>query len=139
MTRFRFIFFLTETIDENLRKSDYAAILNDCARARALFVNSEVKLFKEVMGVLELKMEKFKEALKQRLINSPSSFDDQNRLIKYLKILDPNSNPAQECITSYHLWLEKELWELQNRYCKLANEEVNDQLEFANCELNYLF
>jgi exocyst complex component 2 len=134
LTRFRFIFFLTETIDENLRKSDYASILNDFSRAKALFGKSEVKLFKEVMDVLELKMENFKEALKQRLINSPSSFDDQSRLIKYLKILDPDSSPAQECITSYHLWLEKELWELQNRYCKLANEEVNDQLQFANCK-----
>jgi hypothetical protein len=87
------------------------------------------------MNVLEQKMEKFKEVVKQKLISSPSSFEEQSRLIKHLKILDPDSNPAQECITSYHCWLENLLWELQNRYCKLANEEVNDQLEF--CESIY--
>lgn len=86
------------------------------------------------MEVLEQKMETFKEALKQKLISAPSSFEEQSRLIKYLKILDPDSNPAQDCIMSYHCWLENELWQLQNRYSKLANEEVNEQLEFSNCE-----
>lgn len=86
------------------------------------------------MNVLDMKMTNLKEVLKQKLISSPSSFEEQSRLIKYLKLLDPESSPAWDCITSYHCWLENVLWEMQNKYCKLANEELNDQLEFANFE-----
>jgi exocyst complex component 2 len=91
------------------------------------------------MDELEIKIANFKELLKQKLIDTPASFEEQSRLIKYLKILDQDSNPAWDCIMAYHCWLENVLWELQNRYCKLAEEEeVNGQLEFVNCRLKLL-
>lgn len=83
--------------------------MNDYTRAKALYNNSDVTLFKEgqlfvrrffyflflVMNVLELKMTNFKEVLKEKLVSSPLSFEEQSRLIKYLKILDPDSNPVK--------------------------------------------
>jgi exocyst complex component 2 len=47
LTRFRFIFFLTGVIDENMQKNDYATILNDYTRAKALYKDSDVSLFKQ--------------------------------------------------------------------------------------------
>ncbi|KAI6232964.1 Exocyst complex component 2 [Aphelenchoides fujianensis] len=143
LTRFRFIFFLIDTIDENMKKArfasfhlligrlqgDYASILNDYARAKALFKDSDTTLFKEILRVLEDKMQNFKDTLKQKLIDTPASFEEQSRLIKYLKILDPSSNPAWECITAYHCWLEKVLWELQNNYSKQAAGEDRRNLD----------
>ncbi|TKR93353.1 hypothetical protein L596_007827 [Steinernema carpocapsae] len=69
LTRFRFIFFLPSSIDENLAKGEYSTILNDYTRAKSLFKDTDVELFKEVMQVLDEKMIALKSNLKQRLID----------------------------------------------------------------------
>uniref|UniRef100_A0AC34GN75 Exocyst complex component 2 n=1 Tax=Panagrolaimus sp. ES5 TaxID=591445 RepID=A0AC34GN75_9BILA len=127
LTRFRFIFFLPETIDENMEKGDYATILNDYTRAKSLFKESEVSLFKEVMKVLDKKMEKFKRDVRQKLIDVPTTFEEQSKLIKYLKVLEPDSDPAWDCITAYHVWLEDILWQLQEKHYKAALNEEKQQ------------
>lgn len=39
------------------------------------------------MAELDQKMEVFKRNMKQRLIDMPTSFEDQSKLIKYLKVM----------------------------------------------------
>lgn len=39
------------------------------------------------MAELDQKMEIFKRNMKQRLIDMPTSFEDQSKLIKYLKVM----------------------------------------------------
>lgn len=68
------------------------------------------------MSVLDEKIQYFKQTIKQKLIDVPTSFEEQSKLIKYLKILDPDSDPAWDCITAYHCWLEDVLWQLQNKH-----------------------
>ncbi|CAD6189841.1 unnamed protein product [Caenorhabditis auriculariae] len=101
--RFKFIFFLSHTIDENMKKGEYVTILNDYTRAKSLYGNTEVPLFKEVME------------------------EEQSKLIKYLKILDPESDPTWECITSYYVWLEKVLWDMQRDYSVKALVKEQDK------------
>ncbi|EFO21482.2 hypothetical protein LOAG_07007 [Loa loa] len=127
LTRFRFIFFLSSAIDQNLSKGEYSTILNDYTRAKSLFKDTEVSLFKEVMANLDQKMEIFKRNMKQRLIDMPTSFEDQSKLIKYLKVLEPNSDPAWDCITAYHCWLEDLLWQTQRKHLNLALGQVNSK------------
>ncbi|VDN23970.1 unnamed protein product [Cylicostephanus goldi] len=47
LTRFKFIFFLSKTIDDNMKKGEYLTILNDYMRAKSLYRDTEVTLFKE--------------------------------------------------------------------------------------------
>lgn len=122
LTRFKFIFFLSKTIDDNMKKGEYLTILNDYMRAKSLYKDTEVALFKEVMVHLDAKMEKFKEELKLKLTDTSASFEEQSKLIKYLKILEPDSDPTWECITAYHCWLEDILWKLQEDHFKKALE-----------------
>uniref|UniRef100_A0AAF5PZT5 Exocyst complex component 2 n=1 Tax=Wuchereria bancrofti TaxID=6293 RepID=A0AAF5PZT5_WUCBA len=129
LTRFRFIFFLSSAIDQNLAKGEYSTVLNDYTRAKSLFKDTEVSLFKEVMTELDQKMEIFKRNMKQRLIDMPTSFEDQSKLIKYLKVLEPNSDPAWDCITAYHCWLEDLLWQTQRKHLKLALDQVKSKKE----------
>uniref|UniRef100_A0A914RSG7 Exocyst complex component 2 n=1 Tax=Parascaris equorum TaxID=6256 RepID=A0A914RSG7_PAREQ len=74
---------LTKNIHE---EGEYSTILNDYTRAKSLFKDTEVPLFREVMHELDSKMEVFKKNMKQRLIDMPTSFEDQSKLIKYLKV-----------------------------------------------------
>uniref|UniRef100_A0A0K0CYQ4 Exocyst complex component 2 n=1 Tax=Angiostrongylus cantonensis TaxID=6313 RepID=A0A0K0CYQ4_ANGCA len=85
LTRFKFIFFLSKTIDDNMKKGEYLTILNDYMRAKSLYKDTEVSLFKELMVHLDEKMERFKEEMKLKLIDTSASFEEQSKLIKYLK------------------------------------------------------
>ncbi|VDM65315.1 unnamed protein product [Strongylus vulgaris] len=67
---------------------------------------------------LDSKMDRFKEEMKHKLIDTSASFEEQSKLIKYLKILEPDSDPTWECITAYHCWLEDILWKLQEEHFK---------------------
>uniref|UniRef100_A0A7I4XZ43 Exocyst complex component 2 n=1 Tax=Haemonchus contortus TaxID=6289 RepID=A0A7I4XZ43_HAECO len=138
LTRFKFIFFLSKTIDDNMKKGEYLTILNDYMRAKSLYKDTEVALFKEVMIHLDTKMEKFKEEMKLKLIDTSASFEEQSKLIKYLKILEPDSDPTWECITAYHCWLEDILWKLQETHYKKAIEAENSFQDnrFAILETN---
>ncbi|KAE9420577.1 hypothetical protein Angca_003887 [Angiostrongylus cantonensis] len=138
LTRFKFIFFLSKTIDDNMKKGEYLTILNDYMRAKSLYKDTEVSLFKELMVHLDEKMERFKEEMKLKLIDTSASFEEQSKLIKYLKILEPGSDPTWECITAYHCWLENVLWKLQQDHFKKAvdAEEISEDNKFMLLETN---
>ncbi|VDK45330.1 unnamed protein product [Anisakis simplex] len=139
LTRFRFIFFLSSAIDENLAKGEYSTILNDYTRAKSLFKDTEVALFKEVMHELDCKMEVFKKNMKQRLIDMPTSFEDQSKLIKYLKVLEPESDPAWDCITAYHCWLEDLLWQVQFKHHKIVVDgNAHSRQDFVQAIVNLI-
>ncbi|VDM45172.1 unnamed protein product [Toxocara canis] len=137
LTRFRFIFYLSSAIDQNLAKGEYSTILNDYTRAKSLFKDTEVPLFKEVMQELDSKMEVFKKNMKQRLIDMPTSFEDQSKLIKYLKVLEPESDPAWDCITAYHCWLEDLLWQVQFKHHKIVVDgSAHSRQDFVQAVVN---
>jgi len=50
------------------------------------------------MAVLDEKVDRLRGIIRQRLMDISTPFDEQNRLIKYLKILDPESDPAWDCM-----------------------------------------
>ena len=72
-------------------------------------------------------MEKFKKDVRQKLIDVPTTFEEQSKLIKYLKLLEPDSDPAWDCITAYHVWLEDVLWQLQEKHFNAAVNEEKQQ------------
>lgn len=47
IVRFKFIFFLSSKIEENMKKGEYVTILNDYTRAKSLYQDSEVPIFRE--------------------------------------------------------------------------------------------
>lgn len=126
IVRFKFIFFLSSKIEESMKKGEYITILNDYTRAKSLYSDTDVPLFRELMTEIDAKMEVFKEEMKRKLIDTPVSYEEQSKLIKYLKILDPESDPTWDCITSYYVWLEKSLWDMQEKFLKKAKEEEED-------------
>lgn len=78
------------------------------------------------MTELNQKIEQFKETLQNRLIGIPGSLEEQNKIIKYLMILDPSSNPAWNCVNTYHTWLEQLLFELQDKYKNSQSDEFRE-------------
>ncbi|CAI5441568.1 unnamed protein product [Caenorhabditis angaria] len=105
----------------------YITILNDYTRAKSLYQDTDVPIFKELLNEIDKKMDVFKEEMKRKLIDTPVSYEEQSKLIKYLKILDPESDPTWDCITSYYVWLEKSLWDMQAEFLEKAKIEMQSQ------------
>lgn len=51
--------------------------------------------------MLDVKVETLKEAIQKKIVDLSIPYDDQRKLIKYLQILDPESDPTW-CITIYY-------------------------------------
>ncbi|CAJ0575499.1 unnamed protein product, partial [Mesorhabditis spiculigera] len=136
LTRFKFIFFLNKSIDENMAKGEYSTILNDYMRARSLVAETDVPLFKEVMAGVDKKMAHFKK--------DPD--DPPHRLSAQLRgaeqddqILDPDSDPLWHCITSSHQHLDTILWNLQKNHHEkaMADEKQRSNGRFLIVETNH--
>lgn len=108
LQRYRFLFNLPSTIDKGLLRKDYDVVINDYFRAKNLFANSNVKVFRKVYQEVEQRIEKFTLMLKEDFqdfcvtIDEKESTEELRRLIKYLTALEPKSDPAWEGIQLIH-------------------------------------
>ena len=48
------------------------------------------------MAELDAKMEDFKEEVKHKLIDTPASYEEQSKLIKYLKVIGISLNKTRK-------------------------------------------
>ena len=104
LQRYRFLFNLPSSIERNIQRGDYDVVINDYARARALFDKTEVKVFRKVFGEVEQRVKRLKDVLKQKLkdgcsLSEGRSVDELKKLIRLLMNLGVEGNPAWESIT----------------------------------------
>ena len=82
LQRFRFLFHLPAALDKNIRQADYDLVINDYARAKALFGNTEVAIFKRVLQEAEQRIQNLRQVLQQKLLTFPNSLDEQKKIIR---------------------------------------------------------
>lgn len=144
LQRFKFLFFLPHNIDKHLEKGDYALIINDYSRAKSLFCESDVPLFKEAYQQVEQRIEAFRKTLEEKLLEMPSSLDEQKKIIRYLLLLKPDTDAGWTCLSATHYWLNGLLWDSQDKHYKAAvqaahlyDEDTED--ERMGTELSHRF
>ncbi|XP_054169262.1 exocyst complex component 2-like [Oppia nitens] len=103
LQRYRFLFNLPSNIDKSILKGDYDIVINDFSRAKSLFSNSSVNVFKKVYSEVVQRIEKFRVMLNEKLRQSCSQNENRNidevkRLIRYLISLDQPGDPAWHSI-----------------------------------------
>ena len=110
LQRFRFLFHLPSTLDKNIQKADYDLVINDNARANALFGQTEVqvcimstsssvfndpggndnnhismfKVFKRVLQEAEQRILNLREVLQEKLQQYPASLEEQKKIIRFV-------------------------------------------------------
>lgn len=82
LQRFRFLFHLPSSLDKNIQKADYDIVINDYARAKALFGNTEVQVFQRVLQEAEHRILNLRDVLLGKLQKYPSSLDEQKKIIR---------------------------------------------------------
>lgn len=63
LQRFKFLFYLPLNIDRNIKRGDYSLVINDYVRARSLFANTQVQVFKKVYNDVEGRINAFRTML----------------------------------------------------------------------------
>ncbi|KAK6490689.1 exocyst complex component 2 [Huso huso] len=83
LQRFKFLFNLPLNIERNIQKGDYDVVINDYEKAKSLFGNTEVQVFKKVYAEVETRIDALRSLLLDKLLETPSTLHDQKRYIRY--------------------------------------------------------
>lgn len=105
LQRFKFLFNLPLNIERNIQKGDYDVVINDYEKAKSLFGNTEVPVFKKVYAEVETRIGALRSLLLEKLLQTPSTLHDQKRYIRYLSDLHATGDPAWLCIYAQHKWI----------------------------------
>ncbi|XP_020512359.2 exocyst complex component 2 isoform X1 [Labrus bergylta] len=105
LQRFKFLFNLPLNIERNIQKGDYDVVINDYEKAKSLFGNTEVPVFKKVYAEVETRVTALRSLLLEKLLQTPSTLHDQKRYIRYLSDLHAPGDPAWQCIYAQHKWI----------------------------------
>ncbi|CAN9500749.1 unnamed protein product [Ophioblennius macclurei] len=105
LQRFKFLFNLPLNIERNIQKGDYDVVINDYEKAKSLFGNTEVPVFKKVYEEVETRIGALRSLLLEKLLQTPSTLHDQKRYIRYLSDLHAPGDPAWQCIYAQHKWI----------------------------------
>ncbi|XP_071957499.1 exocyst complex component 2-like isoform X2 [Antedon mediterranea] len=129
LNRFKFLFHLPINIERNIQSGEYEVVINDYAKAKSLFASTTVTVFKQIYEEVENKIILFREQLRKRLMELPSTMDDQKKLIKYLVELEAPGDPAWDCINNQQTWLMSLLHtckdnHLQMGECSIVTEQT---------------
>ncbi|XP_031570659.1 exocyst complex component 2-like isoform X3 [Actinia tenebrosa] len=114
LQRFRFLFSLPHSIDRNIKQGEYELVISDYSRAKSLFAETDIKIFKKVVQEVETKIESFRNHLKSKLQEFPSPLEEQKKIIRYLVELESGGDPAWDCLVNQHAWLLKLLTSCKN-------------------------
>nr|XP_015210148.1 PREDICTED: exocyst complex component 2 [Lepisosteus oculatus] len=84
LQRFKFLFNLPLNIERNIQKGDYDVVINDYEKAKSLFGNTEVHVFKKVYAEVETRIDALRNLLLNKLLETPSTLYDQKGYIRYM-------------------------------------------------------
>ncbi|KAJ8279896.1 hypothetical protein COCON_G00069620 [Conger conger] len=118
LQRFKFLFNLPLNIERNIQKGDYDVVINDYEKAKSLFGNTEVQVFRKVYAEVETRISALRSLLLDKLLETPSTLHDQKRYIRYLSDLHAPGDPAWQCIVAQHKWILQLMQTSKDNYIK---------------------
>lgn len=105
LQKFRFLFNLPVTLEKNIQKGDYDVVINDYNRAKSVFQDTEVAVFRRVFQDVEQRVQRFRNTLTESLKQLPKPVEEQKRLIRYFISLEVPGSPAWDAVRHNYNWL----------------------------------
>lgn len=125
LQRFKFLFYLPLNIQRNIEKGDYGVVINDYEKAKSLFAETDVSVFKRIYSEVEERIARFREKLRGELVQLPLPLSRQKSLIRYLLELHEQGDPAWDCLINQHEWVQDQLLKCKDKYLTRANKVFN--------------
>uniref|UniRef100_A0A8C6SBE8 Exocyst complex component 2 n=1 Tax=Neogobius melanostomus TaxID=47308 RepID=A0A8C6SBE8_9GOBI len=129
LQRFKFLFNLPFNIERNIQKGDYDVVINDYEKAKSLFGNTEVPVFKKVYSEVETRINSLRTLLLEKLLQTPSTLHDQKRYIRYLSDLHAPGDPAWQCIYAQHKWILQLMQSCRDEFISGQRGDLSKTLE----------
>lgn len=101
MQRYKFLFCMPVNIDKNIKRGNYDLVINDYARVKNLFKNTEIDVFKQVLQEIDNKIDMLKVHLRKKLEEMPFSLEEHKKIIRNLVNLEAEGDPAWDAIGIY--------------------------------------
>lgn len=140
LQRFKVLFYLPLHIERNIQRGDYNLVITDYGRARSLFADTQVPIFKKVYKEVEERVHSFRKMLHQKLLELPNSLEEQKKLIRYLVNLESGGDPAWECLTNQQKWLMTMLSRCRDEHIiegkKIKKQEVDSPIQRKTCPMS---
>uniref|UniRef100_A0A7N8WWX4 Exocyst complex component 2 n=1 Tax=Mastacembelus armatus TaxID=205130 RepID=A0A7N8WWX4_9TELE len=136
LQRFKFLFNLPLNIERNIQKGDYDVVINDYEKAKSLFGNTEVPVFKKVYAEVETRIGALRNLLLEKLLQTPSTLHDQKRYIRYLSDLHAPGDPAWQCIYAQHKWILQLMLNCRDEF--ISGQRGDDHTQAHTSELTSL-
>lgn len=98
MQRYKFLFCMPLNIDKNIKRGNYELVINDYARVKNLFGNTDIDVFKKILQEIEDRMNSLKVILKKKLEDVPFNLEEHKQIIRNLISIEAEGDPAWEAI-----------------------------------------
>lgn len=121
--RFRFLLYLPVNIERHIQKGDYDVVINDYARAKSLFGDTQVPLFRRFYSEVEKRIDDLRSVLGEQLTQMPSSLEHQKKIIRNLHHLETPGDPAWQCLSAQHEYILHLLMSVRDTH---LNREMAD-------------
>ncbi|KAG7304291.1 hypothetical protein JYU34_011232 [Plutella xylostella] len=127
LTRHKFLFQLPANIDKNIKKKDYDLVVNDYARVKNLFGNTDVKLFQKILADIDRKIDDLKTKLREQIQTMPINIQDQRKYIRLLISLNWDGDAAWVAINSRKDYLMALLDKVKDHFKQKEEQEAADK------------
>lgn len=127
LSRHKFLFCLSNSVDRSAAAGDYDVVVNDYSRAKNLFGKTDIPIFKKVMEEVDNRVLNIRKQLFEKVTKMPQSVEQQKKLVKALISLE-----SQQIATSVgdKLRLTDPAWsaiDARARYLESAFKQTFDQ------------
>ena len=85
-------------IEKNIKRGNYDLVINDYARVKNLFKNTEIDVFKKVLDEIDNRIVMLKAHLRNKLEEMPFSLEEHKKIIRNLVNLEAEGDPAWDAI-----------------------------------------
>lgn len=101
MQRYKFLFCMPINMERNIERGNYDLVINDYARVKNLFRNTEVEVFKIVLAEIENRITTLKTLLRKKLEEMPLSLEEHKKIIRNLVNLETEGDVGWDAIGMY--------------------------------------
>lgn len=126
MQRYKFLFCMPINIDKNIKRGNYDLVINDYARVKNLFKNTDVDVFKKVLLEIDNRIDNLKILLRIKLEEMPFSLEEHKKIIRNLVNLEAEGDPAWDAIVSHANYLKKSISACFHEHLELDNINGDD-------------
>ncbi|KAK0158108.1 hypothetical protein PV328_009154 [Microctonus aethiopoides] len=109
MHRYKFLFCMPVNIEKNIKRGNYDLVINDYARVKNLFGNTDVEIFKKILTEIENKIEMLRNILRKKLKETPFVIETQKKIIRNLVNLEAEGDPAWDAIIAHASFLDNNI------------------------------